>query len=60
MIKIVLNTNYRSTKPIIQILNDMEYKMNTDKSIYSSFYNNKKHINSHSYFEIFSKNKGDN
>ena len=45
MTKIVLDINYRSTKPIIQILNDIEYKMNTDKSIYSSFYdshNNKK------------------
>lgn len=39
--KIVLDINYRSTKPIIQILNDVEKKMNTNKSVYSSIIYNK-------------------
>lgn len=42
--KILLDINYRSTKEIIGMLNDVEEKMNSDKSIYSSFLNDKKKI----------------
>lgn len=42
MNKIILDINYRSTKHIIYLLNEVEEKMNTNKSIYSSFFNDKK------------------
>lgn len=39
--KIILNINYRSNQPIIHMLNDIEEKMNTNKSIYSHLKKNK-------------------
>lgn len=45
MKKIILDINYRSTKEIIEMLNDVEDKMDTNKSIYSTFFNiSKKNI----------------
>lgn len=41
MIKIILDINYRSTKHIIDLLNDVEDKIDTNKSIYCSLFNKK-------------------
>lgn len=41
--KFLLNINYRSSKNIISLLNEIELKMNTDMSLYSNLYNNENH-----------------